>query len=168
MSNAGRINLDRYFRKDSSARKIAERFMTGEPVNRQAIAQELDVAVTSINRVVAALEEAGVKFSHDVEGRQAVFKMVSIGDPKQRKPYPGVGTDAQIVGLEMIGDALIVEFTADGARFRGRSLSVQQPTLGKGEVTGVNKEDGDVMVGLRIANKQVRLANVANVAEDAA
>jgi predicted ArsR family transcriptional regulator len=158
------INLDKYFRRDSVARQIAERLLTGETINRQEVSQALDVSVTSVNRVVGALEEAGAKFRRDLDGRQATFRLVSVGDPRRKKEYPPVGAEARIVGLEMLGDTMMVTFDADNARFRGAMSNLQQPPLSKGEVTGVNKEGANVLVTLSISGKTVRLLNVHNVA----
>jgi hypothetical protein len=92
--------------------------------------------------------------------------MVALGDPKHRRPYPSLGAIVQVVGLEVVGDRVMLTFACDEGKFRGAVSNMQQPPLGKGEVVGVNKEADNVLVNLVVSGKTVRLLNVHNLADE--
>lgn len=166
------INLDRHFRPDSKARVIAERLLSGEPQTRQELVDGLDVSVTTVNRVAEVLSEAGASVIRQVapDGRQAEFRVVSVGEPKHANQYPGLQDQAKFVGAEIVGSTLIVEFTTDKSRFRGtlKQLS-RMPPLGKTAIIrSISLEDSglaDVVVQPAGETKLLKIEAVRNVTD---
>ncbi len=166
------IDLDKHFRRDSEARKIATKLLSGKAYTRQQLVAGTRLSVTSVNRVVEVLTEAGASFSRDIaeDGRQARFRLVSIGDPKNAKPYPTVQDRAKIVRAEILGHETMVDFMVGAVRYRGalQGLSKQAP-LGKiAKIMGVSLDNaGAAVVALDIDGKStIKLADVHNVAAD--
>lgn len=164
------IDLDKYFRATSKSRLVAELLLSGEPRSRQDLAQEADVAVTNINRVIAVLEEAGASFERAVgdDGHQAVFRLQRIGDPKRKHLAPPVGADARIVGASQVGDEVMVDFETEGTRWRGKLMTPSRvvPFGKKGKVRAVEGESLDaLMTTLTVESKQLPIAFVVPVGD---
>ena len=161
------INLDRYFRKDSKSRAVAEMLLSGEPKTRQAIAAEADVAVTNINRVLAVLETAGATFDRSIadDGHNAVFKLKSIGDPRRTITAPMVGQQAKIVGAQELGEHVLVDFETSGMRWRGRMMSLERavPFFKTGHVRAVEGIDDALMVKLDVEGTELPLGWIVPV-----
>lgn len=142
------IDLDKHFRDGSKARKVAEMLLTGEPYTRQELSDGArGVAVTTVNRVAEVLEENGCTVTRSTapDGKQAVFRVVAVDQPKRIK-YPSLADEARVVRAEMIGDDIVVDVvTTDKSKFRGRLASLKsQPALGKAmKVRGVHMRDDD-------------------------
>lgn len=168
---ANTIDLDKHFRRDSAARKVAERLLTGEPQTRQQLTEGLTVSITTVNRVVEVLEQAGAKIVRQLDGRQAEFRMVSVGKPKRANEYPALNQEVRFIGAELVGDAVLASFETDsGARFRGvlKSLSKVPPLGRPATVTGVAMKDqglANVVVLTDGDTKPLRIDNVQNVTE---
>lgn len=166
------INLDKHFRPDSSARRVAEKLLSGQPYTRQELVEDTHVSITSVNRVLEVLTTAGATFTRDIaeDGRQARFRLVSIGDPRLEKAYPTVSDEAKIVRAEIHGGDTMVDFVIGDVRFRGalQNLS-KQPPLGKlARVTGVSLDKtGAAVVALDIrGSAPLHIANVHNVSDE--
>lgn len=163
------IDLDSHFRSDSKARVIAERMLTGAPQTRQQLTEGLDVSVTTVNRVAQVLEEAGAKVIRDIadDGRQAEFRVISIGEAKKVNAYPQLQDEARFVGAELVGDSLIVEFQTSKSRFRGTMKTLSKvPPLGRSAVVrSISLEDSglaDVVLQTSDA-KTLHILSVRNV-----
>jgi len=143
------IDLNKYFRATSKSRRVAELLLSGEPRSRQELSDAADVAVTNVNRVVAVLEEAGAKFERQVgdDGHQAIFRLVSIGEPKRFKA-PQVGADAKVVGAMQVGDDIMVDFECEKTRWRGKLMTPASTVpFGKsGVVRAVETEGADTLM----------------------
>ena len=166
------IDLDKHFRADSEARKVAQKLLTGKAHTRQQLVANTNLSVTTVNRVVEVLTEAGAVIVRDIaeDGRQARFRLTSIGDPKKAKAYPTIQDKAKIVRAEILGDDTMVDFTIESVRYRGalQGLSRQAP-LGKvAKIMGVSLDSaGAAVVALDIDGKStLKLANVHNVSAD--
>lgn len=137
------LDLDELFRPDSAARKVAESLLTGGEISRQELSTQHKVAVTTVNRVVAALEEAGATIKRDTKGRHATFQVVSVGPPPVRNPYPMLGAKARLVRADVLGENVVVDFVVDDSRYRGTLATVvkgQVPVGLSGTITSVNLE----------------------------
>lgn len=164
------IDLNKYFRAASKSRSVAELLLSGEPRSRQELAQEADVAVTNINRVIAVLEEAGATFDRSVadDGHQAVFRLKAIGAPKRKQTAPPVGSEATIVGATQNGDDVLVDFVTEGQRWRGKLMTPSRvvPFGKKGQVRSVEGESLDsLMTRLDIEGKQLPLGFIVPVGD---
>jgi predicted ArsR family transcriptional regulator len=128
---AATVNLDDLFHANSSARKIAERLMTGKPQTRYQLVEGLGTSVTTVNRVVAQLEKAGVIVTREIgsNGRQAVFRMVEVAAPKVERPYLHIGDQVRVVAARISGDDMLIDTTVDKYTYRG---------VLRGVVTNVN------------------------------
>ncbi len=162
------INLNKYFRRDSHARTIAERLMTGKPRTRQELTEDLGVSVTTVNRVVDILEEAGAIVTRTIaeDGRQARFHVVAVAEPKARRRFPNIEDEVEVTGAYKIGDAVMIEIASDRASFRGqlRTLSKFIPVGANGKVNGINSTgDGLADVQLRVGDKNLVIEALQNV-----
>ena len=115
------INLDELFRQDSAARSVAERLMTGKPMSRQDLIDGLTTAVTTVNRVVEALRGAGVIVTREVatDGKSAIFQVVEVREPKTQRPFPNIVDELRLVGLNVSGDDMLVDFKVEKWIYRG-------------------------------------------------
>lgn len=109
------LDLTHLFRSGSKAHKVALALLSGGTVRRREIATELEVAPSSVSRVVAALEGAGVQINHseDPDTREAMYRVVNLprsaalpASAAEFKAFPGSEVE---VKLERTG-----EFTVDG------------------------------------------------------
>jgi hypothetical protein len=76
-SDAAGVNLDAIFRKQSKARTVAERLLTGKSQTRADLVKDLDLSMTTVPRVVEALEAAGVRIERKTDRtRQAVYRVI--------------------------------------------------------------------------------------------
>jgi DNA-binding Lrp family transcriptional regulator len=118
---AANVNLDGLFQANSSARKIAERLMTGKPQTRYELVEGLGTSVTTVNRVVSQLEKAGVIITREIgpNGRQAVFRMVEVTAPKVERPYLHIGDRVRVVAARISGDDMLIDTTVDKYTYRG-------------------------------------------------
>jgi hypothetical protein len=113
------IDLDQHFRRDSGARSVAERLLTGRPATRQQLVGDR-VGITTVNRVVAVLEQAGATIERSLDGRQIVYRVGTFSGPKKPYPFPQLDERGRLVKQELIGNERVVEFEVDsGMRFRG-------------------------------------------------
>jgi biotin operon repressor len=121
VSEAERIKLDDHFRADSSARVVAERLLTGRPQTRQELVDGLGISVTTVNRVVELLTEAGATIVRDVadDGRQARFRVVDVQAPRTQTRFPSLGDELEIVGAWRVGEATMIDLKGDGSVYRG-------------------------------------------------
>ena len=137
MSN---INLDDLFRRDSAAKVVAERLMTGKARTRQELVEGLHVSVTTVNRVVETLTAAGAHFVRDIadDGRQARFRLVEVRRIKPK--FPTLDDEVEIVGAWKVGDATMLELQSEKTRYRGqlKSLSKMIPLGHRGTVQGIS------------------------------
>jgi hypothetical protein len=146
LAESSTIDLDQLFRADSKARKVAERLLTGGEVSRQDLSAEFKVAVTTINRVVEALEGAGATVRRDLNGRRATFQVTAIGPPRKERPYPMLGSKANIMRAEMIGTEVVVDFVSEGFRYRGTVTHLRKGAMPLGlnaTVVSVNLESDE-------------------------
>jgi predicted ArsR family transcriptional regulator len=118
---AAGVNLDALFRPDSSARKIADRLMTGKPQTRYELVDGLGTSVTTVNRVIAQLEKAGAIITREIgsDGRQAVFRLVEVTNPKVGRPYLHIGDQVRVVAARISGDDMLIDTTVDKYTYRG-------------------------------------------------
>lgn len=138
------IDLDLLFRSGSKARKVAEALLGGGAYQRQELSDEYHVTVTTVNRVVEALEGAGAVVHRDTDGKRAVFEVVSIGPKPTERPYPSLGASARIIAASMLGSNVQIDFVADDQRYRGTVLNLLKGGAPVGlltKVTSVNLED---------------------------
>lgn len=142
--------------------------MSGERRSRQEIAEEADVVVTNVNRVLSVLEEAGASFERTVgdDGHQVEFRLRSIGSPKRRRAAPQVGSDARIVGASQVGEDIMVDFEVEGVRWRGKLMSPNRnvPFGKQGVVRAVEGDSLDaLMATINVDGKHLPLAYIIPV-----
>lgn len=147
------IDLDAHFRKGSAARTVAERLLTGKQFTRQELVRDMDVSVTTVNRVVDVLEEQGAvieRWTAD-DGRQTVFRLARTGRPKRQVEYPALNAPALLVRAELIGESVVIDFQTGRSTYRGAlDPGVTLPRLGESAtVVGVAAQDGQPEVTLR-------------------
>jgi hypothetical protein len=108
------INLEALFRSGSAVRKVAEGLMTGEPQTRYELVEGLATSVTTVNRVVAQLEEAGAIITREIgsDGRQAVFRLVDVTTAKVVRPYLHIGDRVRVVAARLPGDDMLIDVSA--------------------------------------------------------
>lgn len=164
------FDLDKYFRQDSKARVVAERLLEGKPLTRQELVKDLDLAVTSTNRVVDMLIAAGCIIEREVapDGRQTVFHFTGFGMPSSAKIPPQVGQKVTIVGGFMAGAAPMVDFKAGKSLYRGQMANLQrQVPLGLPGTVRVVREvqEGVVDVEVLAGGKTMRIDSVRNVTD---
>ncbi len=125
------INLDTLFRSGSAARKVAERLMTGKPQTRYELVEGLATSVTTVNRVVAQLEEAGAIITREIgsDGRQAVFRLVDVTAARAKRPYLHIGDRVRVVAARLSGDDMLIDVSAGKDTYRG---------VVRGVITNVN------------------------------
>jgi biotin operon repressor len=163
-----RINLDVYFRKESAARTIAERLLTGSPQTRQELTDGLGVSVTTVNRVVEILTEAGAKVVRDVadDGRQARFRIVDVQAPKATTRFPTLDEEVEIIGAWKVGNATMIDLASDKSQYRGqlKSLSKMIPLGKRGRITGIRSiDDGLAEFRIKTDDKELTVDAVRNV-----
>lgn len=127
------VDLDSLFRKQSKARVVAERLLTGTPQTRAQLAEGLDLSLTTVPRVVDALTAAGLRIDRTTDRtRQAVYKVVGTpadtavdvkhGSVVARFMHsgPGDGLKARITKVEIVDSRVWVEYAAsrNGLKFR--------------------------------------------------
>lgn len=128
------VDLDTLFRKQSKARVVAERLLTGTPMTRAQLAEGLDLSLTTVPRVVDSLTEAGVRVERTTDRtRQAIYRVV--GSPadsatdSEHGPViarfthsTGGELRATITKVELEDGHVWVEYTAsrNGMKFRAR------------------------------------------------
>ncbi len=168
--HTGDIDLDKHFRRDSKARKVAEALLTGKPMTRQELSSRAGgVAITTINRVVEVLEECGATIVRSIaeDGRQARFTFTQMGKPRSKNTYPSLQQEAQIIRAEWVGGNVMIDFIAGNSRYRGLLATLTRtPPLGKkATVTGVQLQaEGQADVVLSTpGQKPMQVAHVQNV-----
>lgn len=164
------INLDSRFRRDSAARRVAERLLTGRPASREELVADDGVSVTTVNRVVEILEEEGARIIREVNERQAVFQVVEVREPRKRLAFPELDAEGVIVKDELVGGDHVVEFSSDDKRFRGvfeaGAGAMRLPPVGTTVlVDGVLRGERDsAVVVLRSPNgRKIRLTGAQNI-----
>lgn len=75
------VELDNLFRKNSKARTVAERLLSGKQMTRQELVEGLSLSQTTVPRVIDQLESVGVKISRDTDPhtRHASYRVVDVG-----------------------------------------------------------------------------------------
>lgn len=148
------INLDELFREDSAARRVAERLLTGRPMTRQELAEPDGIAVSSVNRVVERLEEAGAVILRDVDNRQAVFQVVEIRSPRRRNQAPQLDEEGKIISDQLVGDDRVIEVRVEKKRYRGINHGLANPPSVGTEiiVEGVARDGDETTVTFRASN----------------
>jgi biotin operon repressor len=149
---ATEIDLDSLFRRSSKARVVAERLLTGRQQTREELVDGLALSMTTVPRVVEALENAGVRIERTTDrSRKAAFRVLSAGGASVDDPAVGkvlsrftrAGSDTipvSVTKVEFEHGTLWVEWDCEPGHFRGRVLdaeaSLPQSLLsGSGTVT---------------------------------
>ena len=169
------INLDGLFRSGSAARRIAERLMTGRPQTRYELVEGLGTSVTTVNRVVAQLENAGAIVTREIgsDGRQAVFRVVDVTRPKGARPYLHIGDRVRVVAARLSGDDMVIDVSAGKDTYRGvvRGVVTNVNLGGYATVQAVERVD-DTLSNVRFeahsatsGERMVVLESVRNVTE---
>lgn len=131
------VDLDTLFRKQSKARVVAERLLTGKPQTRAQLAEGLDLSLTTVPRVVDALTEAGVRIERTTDRtRQAVFHVIgsaaeTVRDPEHGQVIAtfshtgGVDLVSRITKAEVLGGRVWIEYvsTRNDRKFRAAVVS---------------------------------------------
>lgn len=162
------INLDDHFRADSSARVVAERLLTGRPQTRQELVEGLGISVTTVNRVVELLAEAGATVVRETapDGRQAQFRVVDVRSPRNATRFPGLGDELTITGAFRIGDSTMIDLEGDGSRYRGELKSLMRMVpLGRIVTVRGIRAAGDGLADMEFAdpdNRSVKVDSVRN------
>jgi len=91
-------------------------------MTRQELVDGIAVAVTTVNRVVDSLTEAGAVITREIaaDGRQAIFQFLDIQDPVVKRPYMTVGDTVLMVAARQLGDNLMVDLSVEDTLYRGR------------------------------------------------
>lgn len=113
---AASVDLDTLFRKQSKARVVAERLLTGKPQTRAQLAEGLDLSLTTVPRVVDALTEAGVRIERTTDRtRQAVFHVLGSPADTVRDPEHGqvIATFAHTGGIDLVSRITKAEVVED-------------------------------------------------------
>jgi DNA-binding Lrp family transcriptional regulator len=170
---AASINLDALFRSGSAARRIAERLMTGKPQTRSQLVEGLGTSVTTVNRVVAQLEKAGAIITREIDGKQAVFRVVDVTGPKGARPYLHLGDQVRVVAARLSGDDMVVDVSVDRHTYRGvvRGVVTNVNLGGYATVQGIELVD-DTLSNVRFeahgatsGDRMVVLESVRNVTD---
>lgn len=123
--------LDVLFRKESKARVVAERLLTGKPQSRAELVKGLDLSLTTVPRVVEALTSAGIGVERfTTRSRQAVYRVVgsplnTANDDVVARYVHAAGEPVRVkvTKVEVIDGAVWVEWTRERAgSYRGRLL----------------------------------------------
>lgn len=85
------VQLDTLFRKNSKARTVAERLLSGKQMTRQELVEGLSLSQTTVPRVVDQLESIGVKVARDTDPhtRHASYRVVQVGGVQAEHPTAG-------------------------------------------------------------------------------
>lgn len=158
------IDLDRTFRADSRARRVAERLLSGQSLTRQELASEAGVPRSAVNRVVEQLQALGAVVERDIVNREATFRVVGSVPAHERIRLPELDSEGQLVADELVGPVHMV--TAQVGRRRFRGIAPGPVRVGDGvRVVGILREGPDAVVFLdRLSNgKRLRLSAVQGV-----
>lgn len=160
------IDLDKSFRRGSRAYQVAERLMTGQPVERQQLVSELGVALTTVNRVVDVLREQGATIDRTSNGRRAIFQVVAADPNARHVRLPELDAEAQLISDVLLGDAHVVTLRAGRDQYRG--VASEPVRVGdEGHVVGVMKDGSDVTLMVEVpGRKRVQLQAIQNVSEE--
>ncbi len=152
------VDLDTLFRKQSKARTVAERLLSGKPQSRQELVAGLELSMTTVPRVVEALESAGVVVERTTDRtRQAVYRVVgtpvsSVVDDTAGSVHTrfvhsaGEPIPVKIIKVEAVGEFLCIEWdwvgkgTYSGRLIDGGDGAVSIPSTlltGNAEVVAV-------------------------------
>ena len=156
---AAAVDLDALFRKQSKARVVAERLLTGTPMSRAQLAEGLDLSLTTVPRVVDSLTEAGVRIERTTDRtRQAIYRV--IGSPADNAAdyehgpviarfshASGGELRATISKVEIVDGHVWVDYTAsrNGMKFRAR----------------VADEDGTLSIPASLLSGEAKLVSIA-------
>lgn len=134
-SEVAGVNLDAIFRKSSKARIVAERLLTGKSQTRADLVEGLDLSMTTVPRVVEALEAAGVQVERKTDRtRQAVYRVLNtpvsdvndaaVGHVVARYTHSsGEPVPVSITKVEVVAGAVWVEWEWEmTGTYRGRLL----------------------------------------------
>lgn len=168
-SEAMALNLDNYFRSDSAARRVAERLLTGVPATRSELAAGV-VSLTTVNRVVDVLERQGCKVLRDKDGdgRRTVFQFVHIDKSEGPQRYPELFQRVKIIAGWLMGDSILLDFTAEEMKFRGiiRHSESSLPLGKSGVVTSVRRAESEpqnAIVALEFDDREIQVDNVQSI-----
>lgn len=165
--------LDGLFRKESKARIVAERLMSGKPQSRADLVRGLDLSLTTVPRVVDALQSVGVSVERRTDrSRQAVYRVVgtpvaevhdeTVGEVVARYAHvAGEPVRVRITKVEVVDGQVWVEWEWQLAgSYRGRLLdtdgSVNIPAKllsGEAEIVAITLMSKG-QFGVRIGDEQ--------------
>lgn len=85
------VELDSLFRRNSKARTVAERLLSGKQMTRQELVEGLSLSQTTVPRVIDQLESVGVKVARDTDPhtRHASYRVVDVGTSTPEHPRAG-------------------------------------------------------------------------------
>jgi biotin operon repressor len=85
------VELDSLFRKNSKARTVAERLLSGKQMTRQELVEGLSLSQTTVPRVIDQLESVGVKVARDTDPhtRHASYQVVEMNRSEPEHPTAG-------------------------------------------------------------------------------
>lgn len=123
------FDLNSLFRRNSKARVVAERLLSGEEMSRVELAKGLNLSVTTVPRVVKALEDVGFRISRDTDPhtRHARFRVVEYrggdiipgdrgGDVVAAYNATDLGASCNVLGIrvDQALDVVTVDFDIEG------------------------------------------------------
>lgn len=137
--------LDRLFRTNSSARRVAELILDGTPHSRQELADLAHVSPTTIPRVVRMLEADGVRITKNVgdNGRTVIYSTTPTDRPEPARPKPPASAPSPSLNL----DHRITSLWTNGT-----TLEIETPA---GHYTIETQADGGLLI--KTANREIHV-----------